>query len=310
MLESDELLSPPRNWPKSFQQTAELNTFIGRGRLNGRRCRLVAEPAASVRAMAAGVELVPDDSISNATRLHASLGWDVVKGFAVYELKTQANTFVAQQRWWNINTQGAWVDLTPRPADHGSMVLVESALGAPLPPPAEKKRAEPVPGSGTEEGESEESEESEGESEGESESDEEPDQWRSQRYAQSSSLSMLQQLESWEALAHPRHTLHFQILISSSTCPPLSPAHIHPHPLRTSRSHPPSGPSSLACTTRRTCRRNSAGCGPAIPSRRYTLEPRLRQVRQAASPGLALLCARPAHTLRHPVTPCDTLRHF
>ena len=125
--DSTELCSPPHGWPARFSKDRALNAFIGSGRLRGRRCRLTALPPAHLlaEASAAGVTLHPQDSRANAESLHAAMSWGVVKGFAVFELTAQPGVFAALSRQWN-DVSGVWVDLTPRLDAHASMVLVES----------------------------------------------------------------------------------------------------------------------------------------------------------------------------------------
>ena len=62
--------------------------------------------------------------------MHLALGWEVIKGFVVFEL-AETSTFVAHKRWWNARPSGTstvWVDFTPRPEGVTDAVLVESLL--------------------------------------------------------------------------------------------------------------------------------------------------------------------------------------
>lgn len=124
-----ELCSPPRGWPERFSQDRALNSFIGAGRLRGKRCRLTAPPPGRLfdEAASAGVLPIPGDSRANAEALHAALGWPIIKGYAVFELAAQPGVFAALARQWNC-VRGVWVDLTPRPDAHASLVLVESEI--------------------------------------------------------------------------------------------------------------------------------------------------------------------------------------
>ena len=64
----------------------------------------------------------------NADAVGAALGWEVIRGFVVFELAEGGDKFVAHKRWWNAKETGVWVDFTPRPEGLKEMVLVESAL--------------------------------------------------------------------------------------------------------------------------------------------------------------------------------------
>ena len=111
---SEDLLSPPRDWPACFRSDRELNSFIGRGGLSGRRCRLTSSlPSPQLQAQLVGFELKPDDPFANAELIHARFGWPIVKGFAVYELRSAPRKFVARQRWWNTSND-TWVHSTAR----------------------------------------------------------------------------------------------------------------------------------------------------------------------------------------------------
>lgn len=121
------LISPPRKWPDSFKE-APLKSFMGKKKLNGKRVRLTAAPSSDDVAKAEGVTISPVDSFGNAEAIKASLGLEVIKGFAVFELAAHPDQFVAHKRWWNARSTGVWVDYTPRPDGLAEMVLVESAL--------------------------------------------------------------------------------------------------------------------------------------------------------------------------------------
>jgi hypothetical protein len=125
-----ELCSPPRGWPERFSQDRALNSFIGVGRLRGKRCRLTSPPPGRLfdEAAAAGGLPAAGDSRANAEALHAALGWPIIKGYAVFELAAQPGVFAALARQWNCVRGGVWVDLTPRPDAHASLVLVESEV--------------------------------------------------------------------------------------------------------------------------------------------------------------------------------------
>ena len=132
----------PRGWPAVFKESTPLKSLINKSMLKGVRCRavsLTAAPTASAReaAAAAKVELHPLHSFSNASRLADALGWEVVKGFLVFERHdgtAAGGSFVALRHHWNVTADGAWVDLTPplvAPAAGAEdrELLVESELG-------------------------------------------------------------------------------------------------------------------------------------------------------------------------------------
>ena len=122
---ASQLASPPRGWPDVFK-TESLKSLLSKG-LKGRRCRLTSLPSEDAVLAAAKVSLDPDRSILNAERLHAELGWEIVTGFALFELAAVAGKFVAVQRWWNVHpATSSWVDLTPRDKRHSQLLLVES----------------------------------------------------------------------------------------------------------------------------------------------------------------------------------------
>ena len=127
------LNSPPTGWPGCFSNNAGLKAFLGKKSLAGRRCRLAGPPADEDRSRCAGLDLTPEDSFGNAERVYAATGWEVIKGFAIYELGDAiGDAYVAHKRWWNQNDSGVWVDVTPRAEGIGELVLLESALSTKL----------------------------------------------------------------------------------------------------------------------------------------------------------------------------------
>ena len=114
--------------------------------MRSRRCRLVqAAIPDQVADPLAKVELDPSDSFANARRVKQQLGWDIVKGFAIFEFAGTPHKFVAHQRWWNNTPFESWVDVTrekPAAACEGGVVYAESDLAANHAPSAETLAAE------------------------------------------------------------------------------------------------------------------------------------------------------------------------
>ena len=123
------LVSPPQGWPACFKENPKLKALMGKKSLAGKRCRLTGTPSADDTGKAAAVSLNHEDSFGNALAVQEALGWEVIKGFAVFSLaEAPTEAFVAHKRWWNAKESGVWVDLTPRPDGFDQVVLLESAL--------------------------------------------------------------------------------------------------------------------------------------------------------------------------------------
>ena len=108
---------------------------LGKKQLAGKRCRLTAGPSKEdLSKVSAAVSIDVENSFANAEAVQQACGWEVIKGYAVYELEDALGTFVAHKRWWNQKPTGVWVDVTPRVASATTeLVLLESALGAKTP---------------------------------------------------------------------------------------------------------------------------------------------------------------------------------
>lgn len=124
------LISPPTGWPKCFQENATLKGLLGKKGLAGKRCRLTALPSKDDQAKYAAVDINPEDSFGNAEKVQQACGWEVIKGYAVYELKGAEGTFVGHKRWWNQKESGVWVDPTPRVDAVAELVLLESSASS------------------------------------------------------------------------------------------------------------------------------------------------------------------------------------
>ena len=136
----ETLVSPPAEWPKPFKQSKELQSFLGKT-LKASRVRLVEPPNEADAAMAATALANADcDGFERATLLSERLGWSVVSGFVLSQLKENTNAFVAEERWWNAKPTGVWINAWPHAADAPEgAVLVESPL-ARQPPPQRTSR--------------------------------------------------------------------------------------------------------------------------------------------------------------------------
>jgi len=123
------LLSPPRNWPNAFKENMTLSNFVNKT-IKAQKARLTSTSPDDIAAEARAVALVAVGTAANAARVHATLGWPVLKGFAIYELADTPNVFVARQHVWNVHPRNIWVDLTPRSASLASVLLVEADVDA------------------------------------------------------------------------------------------------------------------------------------------------------------------------------------
>lgn len=131
------LLSPPRGWPELFSSSSALKAFLGKRGLQGKRCRLTDAPLGDslAAAAAAGVTLSPDDPFGNAVALRDRLGWEMIEGFAIFEVDGSNSSsgqplWAAHKRWWNAKGGKKWEDLTPRPGGLEAIVLLESRLAS------------------------------------------------------------------------------------------------------------------------------------------------------------------------------------
>eukprot|EP00900_Chrysochromulina_parva_P017503 jgi/Chrpa1/25754/Chrysochromulina_OHIO_Genome00013200-RA len=126
--ESEEGSTKPSRKPSSDE-------VLGKKQLAGKRCRLTAGPSKEdLSKVSAAVSIDVENSFANAEAVQQACGWEVIKGYAVYELEDALGTFVAHKRWWNQKPTGVWVDVTPRVASATTeLVLLESALGAKTP---------------------------------------------------------------------------------------------------------------------------------------------------------------------------------
>ena len=102
---------------------------LGKKQLAGKRCRLTAGPGKEDLAKVSAVSINPENSFANAEAVQQACNWQVIKGYAVYEIANSGGTtFVGHKRWWNQKDSGVWVDVTPRVEGVKELVLLESAL--------------------------------------------------------------------------------------------------------------------------------------------------------------------------------------
>ena len=126
------LRSPPRNWPASFKENKTLHAFLNKT-LKAKKARLTSSPAADIVAEAAACAApFGEDAATNAERIHADLGWHIVRGFAIYEHEDAPDSFVAKAHAWNAHPRNIWVDMTPRTAGLCDVLLVEADVEAVL----------------------------------------------------------------------------------------------------------------------------------------------------------------------------------
>ena len=135
----------PRDWPAVFKSSTALKSLVNR-KLRGVRCRAIAAPPKGADAATAleaitsfSLQIHPYHSFSNSLKLAAALpGWQVVKGFIVFEQLEQpaGDAFLAMRHWWVSSPTGTWIDLTPPLNSAGlagstdsQALLVESPLG-------------------------------------------------------------------------------------------------------------------------------------------------------------------------------------
>lgn len=155
---ANEDLILPRNWPAAFKQNKTLSNFLN-NTIKATKARLIAttladDIATAVKQAAQSLpsRFNPADNAANADRVHAALGWPVLRGFAIFELEGSPNIFVARRHSWNAGPRNVWVDLTPRPKHHAEVgiLLVEADVNAAyvragLPPPPPQRSAVPAP---------------------------------------------------------------------------------------------------------------------------------------------------------------------
>ena len=126
----DLLITPPAKWPEPLHTSAELRVFLHD--LNVTRVELVTPPKvpsdiAAIDAATRGGE--HSDFLTRAANFRDQLGWPIVSGFALFQVKDE-DAYVAEVRRWNAR-DGRWLYVLPGAAN-GGMVLCESNLASAL----------------------------------------------------------------------------------------------------------------------------------------------------------------------------------
>ena len=132
----------PRSWPECYSASKPLRRLVGKKGVAGVRTGVVDAITSESDWHAAASFLRRhgrESSFVTAMRVARERpGWDVVKGFVVYELvdAPEGTQFVAHRHWWNMNPETqTFVDLTYANDLHCDMIgsnlrlLVESAKG-------------------------------------------------------------------------------------------------------------------------------------------------------------------------------------
>mmetsp|Transcript_149102 Transcript_149102/g.371446 ORF Transcript_149102/g.371446 Transcript_149102/m.371446 type:complete len:897 (-) Transcript_149102:265-2955(-) len=119
-----------RDWPSVYTTSKALKSLIGKkGKCAGKRVGVVGEPSPEEVAQVKGLTFHRLHSFSNAELVESKTGFQIVRGWAVFEhldLATSA-AFVAERYWWNTLPDGKWVDFTPRPDGLPELLLSEAA---------------------------------------------------------------------------------------------------------------------------------------------------------------------------------------
>lgn len=120
----------PRDWPAVYSTSPALKALLGKkGSIPARKVAVAGGPTEDERRQVPVLSYAPLRSFDNAEMAaRACPGLQVVKGWAIYErLDREAGAvFVAEKFWWNALPNGAWVDLTPRPASLPQLLLAEA----------------------------------------------------------------------------------------------------------------------------------------------------------------------------------------
>lgn len=120
----------PRDWPNVYTTSKPLKSLVGKkGQCPGKKVGVVGTPLPEEADAVRGIDLYPLQSFSNAERVEKATGMAIIHGWAVFEHldKDVSAAFVAERYWWNVDSEGKWVDFTPRPEDWPELLLAEAA---------------------------------------------------------------------------------------------------------------------------------------------------------------------------------------
>lgn len=124
----------PRDWPAVYTSSKALKSLVGKkGSCAGKKVGVVGGPTAEELGQVKGLRFYHLQSFANAERVEQAAGFEVVRGWSIFEHldKAVSEAFVAERYWWNSLPDGKWVDFTPRPEDWPELLLAEAANGAP-----------------------------------------------------------------------------------------------------------------------------------------------------------------------------------
>jgi hypothetical protein len=116
-------LIKPRNWPACFKESAALKVFLNKT-IKGKKVRLTAQPPPDIAEALKDVVAATGSNADMVMEISRALGWEVVRGVAIFEVEQQPGVFVAQERAWNLHPRNIWVRLGD--AEHEELVLVEA----------------------------------------------------------------------------------------------------------------------------------------------------------------------------------------
>ena len=131
----------PRDWPDCYSSCKPLRKLVGKKGISGVRTGVVdiIDDKECYRLVPYLKKHGKECSFVTARRVQEGNGWDIVKGFIVYEIieGTAGKSFVAHRHWWNMNPDtNTFIDLTLVNDLHCEMggskfkLLVESNRGS------------------------------------------------------------------------------------------------------------------------------------------------------------------------------------
>lgn len=124
----------PRDWPAVYDESIVLRAMLKRkGPCAAKRVSVVPNATEEQKSLVADVSLRWLQSLANAESVKKQTGFEVVEGWAVYDILDDVTgaAFAAERYWWNSTEDGTWVDFSPRGASVERLLLAEAI--APLP---------------------------------------------------------------------------------------------------------------------------------------------------------------------------------